>query len=84
MPDFGHLSSKHSSQFSQSQHRNPLMAAYPVLWPYVEGGIEGDRPQNVSFNDHVQWALQYYDRRFRIHHFFPFVAFGIEQKHMVL
>jgi Helitron helicase-like domain at N-terminus len=60
--------------------RNPLMAAYPCLWPFGIGGIESDQDETVSFNGHVKWALQYYDRRFRTHHSFPFVAFGIKQK----
>jgi hypothetical protein len=33
----------------------------------------------VSFREHVKWALQYHDRRFRRHKTFPFIAFGIEQ-----
>lgn len=64
--------------------RNPLMAAYPLLWPYGRGGIEEGRQESLSFNEHVKWALQYYDRRFRTHHSFPFVAFGIEQKRQAL
>jgi hypothetical protein len=60
--------------------RNPLMAAYPCLWPYGVGGVESDRDDMVSFNEHIKWTLQYYDRRFRTHHSFPFIAFGIKQK----
>jgi hypothetical protein len=66
---------------SESSPRNPLMASYPCLWPYGVGGIESDRSEVVSFNEHVKWTLQYHDRRFRTHHSFPFVAFGIKQKH---
>jgi hypothetical protein len=47
VPDFG------QSLPGQKEHRNPLMAAYPLLWPYGEGGIESDREIKVSFNDHV-------------------------------
>jgi hypothetical protein len=56
-------------------------AAYPVLWPYGEGRWDIiDRRQKLSFTEYVRWALRYHDRRFRIHHSFPFLAFGIEQK----
>src|SRR5262245_24987957 len=63
---------------------NPLMAAYPLLWPYGLGGIECDRGLKVGFLEHVRWALDYYDRRFRLHHSFPFVTFGIHQKREAL
>jgi len=63
---------------------NPLAAAYPVLFPYGIGGIEASREKKIGFNEHIRWALQYYDRRFRIHHSFPFVAFSIEQKREAL
>jgi hypothetical protein len=62
----------------------PLMAAYPCLWPYGKGGIECDRPVNVRFGEHTRWALQYHDHRFRMHHSFPFVAFGVLQKWQAL
>jgi hypothetical protein len=85
VPDFGHVreSDQHALHHATGK-RNPLMAAYPVLWPYGVGGIEVDRKNKVSFNEHVRWALQYHDRRFRLHHSFPFVAFGIAQKHVAL
>lgn len=63
---------------------NPMAALFPDLFPYAEGGIEAEREVPVSFIDHVRWALQYHDRRFRTHHSFAFVAFGIEQKRQAL
>lgn len=66
------------------KRRNPLAAAYPCLFPYGVGGIEDDRPVSVSFAHHVRWALQYYDRRFRTHHSFPFVVFGILQRRDIM
>ncbi|KAH7924255.1 hypothetical protein BV22DRAFT_1047590 [Leucogyrophana mollusca] len=63
---------------------NPLAAAYPKLFPYGVGGIEAKRRKTVGFDEHIRWALQYYDRRFRIHHSFPFVAFSIQQKREAL
>ena len=50
---------------------NPLMAAYPCLWPYGCGGIEDDLPSKIGFTPHVQWLLEYHDKRFRVHHSFP-------------
>lgn len=41
--------------------------AYLCLYPFGCGGIEGNQPVQVGFNEHVQWALQYHDRRFRRH-----------------
>jgi thiaminase len=58
-----------------------LAAAFPILWPYGEGRWDiTDHQRKLSFTEYVRWALQYHDRRFRTHHCFPFVAFGIEQK----
>ena len=53
--------------------------AFPCLFPYGCGGIEADRPIDISFIAHVRWALAYHDRRFRRHETFPFVSFGIIQ-----
>jgi hypothetical protein len=69
---------------TDAPRRNPLAAAFPVLWPYGEGCIEQDRQHKVSFPEHVKWCLQYHDRRFATHHTFPFVMFGIEQKRQAL
>ena len=53
--------------------------AYPCLFPFGCGGIEAEQPVHVGFDEHVRWALQYHDRRFRRHETFPFVSFGIQQ-----
>ncbi|KAG9093512.1 hypothetical protein FS749_014256 [Ceratobasidium sp. UAMH 11750] len=58
--------------------------AFPLLYPYGVGGIEHDRPVPLSFIEHVRWSLQYFDRRFRLHHTFMFVAYGIYQRRQVL
>ena len=60
--------------------RNPLAAAFPVLFPYGVGGIEAPRTVKVGLKEHARWALQYHDRRFATHHTFPFVVFAIIQK----
>ncbi|KAJ7130993.1 hypothetical protein C8R44DRAFT_839124 [Mycena epipterygia] len=54
--------------------------AFPCLFPYGKGGLEADRPVKLGFADHIKWALQYHDRRFRRHETFPFVVFGISQQ----
>lgn len=59
---------------------NHLLAAYPLLWPYGMGGVETHRDIEVPYNVHVQWLLQYSDRRFRLHSQFIFQAFGVLQK----
>lgn len=64
--------------------RNPLAAAYPNLFPYGIGGIESHQDRTVGFDEHVRWALQFYDRQFRTHHSFPFVCFSISQKREAL
>ena len=58
--------------------------AFPCLFPWGEGGFERRRSTPISFRGHVRWALQYFDRRFRKHETFPFVAFGILQKRETL
>ena len=59
---------------------NPLAGAYPTLFPYGVGLIEGGQQVKIGFEEHVRWVLQYHDRRFRKHRSFPFVVFGIQQK----
>lgn len=49
---------------SGNEH-NFFEKAFPCLFPYGEGGIEGFQPQTVDFAEHVRWALRYHDRRFR-------------------
>ncbi len=58
--------------------------AFPCLFPYGTGGIEADQEVDVEFREHVQWALQYHDRRFRTHETFPFVCFSISQRRQAL
>lgn len=64
--------------------RNPLAACFPTLFPYGIGGIEQSRDEEVHFLDHVRWCLEYCDKRFRTHHSFYFVAFGIQQRREVM
>ena len=65
---------------AQAGGRNPLAAAFPVLFPYGLGGIEASRKVKLSLKDHARWALQYHDRCFANHHTFAFVLFAMFQK----
>jgi hypothetical protein len=58
--------------------------AYPCLFPWGRGGIEAPRPVHVDFREHVNWALQHVDHRFRRHETFSFHAFGILQRRQAL
>ncbi|KAF8629538.1 hypothetical protein AX15_003404 [Amanita polypyramis BW_CC] len=57
-----------------------LKKAFPCLFPYGCGGPETPHETFVGFREHVRWALQYHDRRFRTHELFPLVAFAISQR----
>ena len=58
--------------------------AFPCLFPWGRGGIESIREHPVPFNLHIRWCLRQFDRRFRRHGTFPFLAFGIAQRRQVL
>lgn len=62
---------------------NHLLGAFPLLYPYAQGGIEVQRPIQVSYAEHARWALQYRDRRFRKDLHFVFEVFGVLQKRQV-
>ncbi|KAF8598561.1 hypothetical protein BDV93DRAFT_534310 [Ceratobasidium sp. AG-I] len=57
--------------------RNYWESAFPLLYPYGIG-------VQLSFIEHVRWALRYHDRRFRYHNTFIFAAFGIQQRRQML
>ena len=67
-----------------SAEPNFFEKAFPCLFPYGLGGIDARRPVEIDFPNHVRWALQYFDRRFRKHETFPFVCFGISQRRQAL
>nr|GAT47463.1 predicted protein [Mycena chlorophos] len=62
---------------------NLLLGAHPVLFPYAAGGIEVDREEDVTFEAHVQWALEYGDKRFRKDLLFTFQVFSILQRRRI-
>ncbi|KAJ7101428.1 hypothetical protein B0H15DRAFT_943753 [Mycena belliarum] len=62
---------------------NLMLGAFPVLFPYGQGGIEVGRSIVVPYESHVRWALQYDDAHFRMDLYFIFQAFGVLQKRQV-
>ena len=79
--DFGRrFAGQSSNDETTGDEDNFFEKAFPCLFPYGEGGIEGFQPETVDFTEHIRWALRYHDRRFRRHETFPFVAFGIQQR----
>ncbi|KIL62632.1 hypothetical protein M378DRAFT_58184, partial [Amanita muscaria Koide BX008] len=61
---------------------NYSASAFPTLFPYGVGGIESQA--NIGFIEHIRYCLLLSDRRFRTHHSFPFIMFGIYQKRQAL
>ena len=41
---------------------NYFEKAFPILYPYRCGGVEAPRRTSVSYREHVQWCMKYYDR----------------------
>jgi len=77
--DFGsNMASSDGTEFTT------MTAAYPVIFPFGRGGFDFQSRRGVSFQEHVRWAIEYYDQRFAVHHSFPFVAFGLLQKQQAL
>lgn len=62
---------------------NHLYGAFPLLFPYGEGGLEVARTRKVPYETHVRWALEYQDKRFRKNLHFIFQVFGVIQKRKV-
>jgi hypothetical protein len=62
---------------------NHMLGAFPHLFPYGTGGFETNRDVTVPYEEHVRWALQYPDGRFRRDFYFIFQAFGVIQKRQV-
>lgn len=66
-------------------HDNPnhLLGSFPDLWPYGKGGPEVARNIKVTYEAHVEWAMQYEDSRFSKHLQYMFQVFGVIQKRQV-
>ena len=69
-----------SQREADTTNDNLFVRAYPCLFPRGVGGIESPQQVPISFQEHIKWALQYFDRRFRLNVTFPYIAFGIIQK----
>jgi hypothetical protein len=83
--DFGRPSKAQTHPSSiQVEAGNLFERAYPCLYPYGVGGIEGEQLSPLDFQEHIRWALEYHDARFRTHHIFPFHAFSIVQRRQAL
>ncbi|TFY67448.1 hypothetical protein EVJ58_g1608 [Rhodofomes roseus] len=82
--DFTRQSDLPGGAVSEEDEPNFWEKAYPVLFPYGRGGIEGPRRVKVPFLEHVQWLLQYHDRRFRKHPTFTFLACSTLQRRQAL
>ena len=74
-----------TSKDSNNQGNDNLFEkAFPCLFPYGQGGLEGNRSHGVDFHEHAQWSMRYHDQRFRCHETFPFLIFGIMQRRQAL
>jgi len=69
---------------TEEDRPNFFEKAFPYLFPYGEGGLEGAQLTPVEFSEHIKWTLCYHDRRFCTHETYPFVAFGIQQRRQAL
>ncbi|KAI9061025.1 hypothetical protein FKP32DRAFT_1613227 [Trametes sanguinea] len=70
--DFRSRAENSNSHETDNDTANYFERAFPCLFPYGMGGLEGRQHTKVDFREHVQWALQYHDRRFRTHETFSF------------
>ena len=84
--DFGtqRRKAKHTVHEVEFNQPNFFEKAFPCLFPYSVGGVEADRETQLDFRVHIQWTLQYHDRRFRKHVTYPFTTFSILQRRQAL
>ncbi len=56
--DFGCPCGEDASERDENGDRpNYFEKVFPILFPRGRGGIEDDRPVEVTFRDHVRWVL---------------------------
>lgn len=72
------------SEFPSATQASIWELTYPDLYPFGYGGPENPRRRKLSLTEYAQWALQYEDRRFRLHSLFPFHMFAVQQKREAL
>ncbi|KAG1776521.1 hypothetical protein EV702DRAFT_1198218 [Suillus placidus] len=73
----------HTLSIGDPDNPNHLLGAFPCLFPYGAGGFEVQRPHQLSYEAHAQWAMRYADRRFCKDLHFMFQVFGVIQKRQV-
>jgi len=61
--DFGRPLEKNPSlkETLDFDHPNYFERAFPCLFPFGLGGIEANWPNELSFEEHVKWALKYHN-----------------------
>lgn len=69
---------------SELAGENYFVRAFPCLFPYGMGGVEGEQIRHLSMQMHVRTLLQRADKRFRKHPSFAFVALGILQRRQAM
>ncbi len=82
--DFSRPTPSTATDAALSTAPNFFERAFPCLFPYGRGGIEGVQVVTIGLREHIRWALRYHDRRFRTHETFPFVVFGMQQRREAL
>ena len=62
-----------------SEYDNPYLmpGMFPTLFPYGTGGLEGDRPIRISFQEHANYLLSLHDPAFKHHRLFLFIVLNI-------
>jgi hypothetical protein len=81
--EYARTNSKGSHMDGGPDNPNHLLGAFPTLYCYGKGGIEDVRPIAVSYGNHVQRDLQYWDRRFCTDLHYVFQVFRVLQKRQV-
>ncbi|KAF9033428.1 hypothetical protein BDZ89DRAFT_904877, partial [Hymenopellis radicata] len=69
-----------------TDYNNPELfpGMFPTLFPYGIGGFDDpNRKVALSFHNQANYYLDLYDRSFRYHHSFIFVAMNVIQRHQI-
>ncbi|KAJ3552729.1 hypothetical protein NM688_g3999 [Phlebia brevispora] len=71
----------HDSQMQSMYHNSELYPGlFPWLFPYGLGGFDNSLVSiGIPHKRHIQYLLNYYDRRFQRDEYFPFIAFNHSQ-----
>ncbi|KAJ3558572.1 hypothetical protein NM688_g846 [Phlebia brevispora] len=80
--DKGRLLAYGHASHPESIYHNPELypGMFPWLYPYGYGGFENSRISvGIARRTHIKWCMNYYDRRFQVDEYFPFLVFNQEQ-----